>query len=162
MDTPRTVLRVILAGVSLLVALVAVALSLLVVTIASPVRPASATPPATIDLSLLISGRGAIGGAAETHLFDPQMLVVRQGDTVRLRVMNRSFFRHGIEITGSGVRTGELTGGPSGSEVLTFTATRPGIFEYRCYLPYDPATATCAPDHERMVGHLVVIEGGAR
>jgi len=97
---------------------------------------------------------------ADSHLFDPQMLVVRRGDTVRLRVMNQSFFRHALTITGYGVRTGELVGGPRGSELLTFTADKPGIFEYRCYLPHDPATATCAPDHDRMVGHLVVIDDG--
>ena len=163
MDGPRSVLRSVLAGMALIVALVAVALSLL--TFAAPAGPVPASPtpaPVTIDLSMLIAGRGAIGGPALSHLYDPQMLVVRRGDTVRLRVTNASHFRHGIEIVGYGVRTGELTAGPRGSETLTFTANKPGIFEYRCYLPYDPATATCSPDHDRMVGHLIVIDPGAR
>ena len=163
MDGPRSVLRSVLAGMALIVALVAVALSLL--TFAAPAGPVPAPPtPAavTLDLSMLITGRGAIGGPALSHLYDPQMLVVRRGDTVRLRVTNASHFRHGIEIVGYGVRTGELTSGPRGSETLTFTANKPGIFEYRCYVPYDPATATCSPDHDRMVGHLIVIDPGAR
>jgi plastocyanin len=159
MDTPRSALRSTLAGLSLVIALIAIALSLLTLAVPAPAR--SVPAPVAIDLSLLITGRGAIGGPAQSHLFDPQMLVVRRGDTVRLRVMNQSFFRHGIEIAGYGVRTGELTGGPQGSELVTFTADKPGIFEYRCYLPHDPATATCAPDHDRMVGHLVVIDGGS-
>lgn len=163
MDGPRSVLRSVLAGLALIIAAVAAALSLL--TLTAPARPARSVPaaaPVTIDLSLLITGRGAIGGPALDHLYDPQMLVVRRGDTVRLRVTNGSHFRHGIEIVGYGVRTGALTGGPQASELLTFTADKPGIFEYRCYLPYDPATATCAPDHDQMIGHLVVIEDGAR
>ncbi len=162
MDTSGSALRTALAGSSLVIALVAVALSLLTLTVSSPARPSSTAAPATIDLPLLVTGRGAIGGPAESHLFDPQLLVVRRGDFVRLRVINQSFFRHGIEIAGYGVRTGELTGGPQGSETLTFTADKPGIFEYRCYLPHDPAMATCAPDHDQMVGHLVVIEDGSR
>lgn len=163
METPRSALRSGLAGLSLIIALVAIALSLLtLVAPASRARLSSAPEAVTIDLSLLITGRGAIGGPALSHLYDPQMLVVRRGDTVRLRAINGSHFRHGIEIVGYGVRTGGLTGGPRATELLTFTADKPGIFEYRCYLPYDPATATCAPDHDQMIGHLVVIEPGRR
>lgn len=147
------------AGTSLTVSLVAIALSLLVVLAPEPPAP---PPPATIDLSLLITGEGSIGGPALNHLYNPQMLVARRGDTVRLRVMNQSFYRHGIEIVGYGVRTGPLTGGEQASEVLTLLADKPGIFAYRCYLPYDPATATCAPDHDQMIGHLVVIDSGTR
>lgn len=149
--------RSVTAGGSLLIALIAVALSLLTLFgSAAPTTPS----PAHIDLSMLITGRGAIGGPAVDHLYDPQLLVARKGDTVRLRLMNQSHFRHGVEIMGYGVRTGELAGGQS--EILTFAATRPGIFVYRCYLPYDPATATCAPDHDSMVGHLVVIDAEAK
>jgi len=119
-------------------------------------------PPAAIDVSLLITGEGSIGGRALSHLYDPQLLVARRGDTVRLRVMNQSFYRHGIEIVGYGIRTGPLTGGEHASEVLTFVADKPGIFVYRCYLPHDPSSATCAPDHDSMIGHLVVIEGETR
>lgn len=163
MDGSRSALRSALAGIALVIALVAVALSLLV--LAAPPAPARSTPaagPATIDLSLLISGRGAIGGPAESHLYDPQLLVARRGDTVRLRVTNGSHFRHGIEIVGYGVKTGPLTGGPQAAETLTFIADKGGIYEYRCYLPYDPATATCSPDHDQMIGHLVVIDPGTR
>ena len=163
MDGSRSALRSALAGTTLVIALVAVALSLLTLTApAGPVRSAPASGPATIDLSLLISGRGAIGGPAESHLYDPQLLVARRGDKVRLRVTNGSHFRHAIEVVGYGVKTGPLTGGPEAAETLTFTADKSGIYEYRCYLPYDPATATCSPDHEQMVGHLVVLEPEAR
>ncbi len=144
------------AGAALVIALIAISLSLLTLLVGA--QPAPRPAPAAIDLSMLITGRGAIGGPAESHLYDPQLLVARRGDAVRLRVMNQSHFRHAIEIVDYGVRTGELNGGQS--EDLTFTADKPGTFVYRCYLPYDPATGTCAPDHEEMIGHLVVIEPG--
>lgn len=148
--------RSVVAGTTLGVALIAIAVSLL--TFLASAQPAPRPAPAAIDLSMLITGRGAIGGSAESHLYNPQLLVVRRGDTVRLRVMNQSHFRHVIEIVGYGVRTGELNGGQS--EDLTFVADKAGIFTYRCALPYDPATGTCAPDHDQMIGHLVVIETG--
>jgi len=150
--------RSVVAGIALGVALIALALSLL--TFLSPAQPATRPTPAAIDLSMLITGRGAIGGPAESHLYDPQLLVARRGDTVRLRVMNQSHFRHAVEIVGYGVRTRELNGGQA--EDLTFVADKPGVFTYRCYLPYDPATGTCSPDHEQMIGHLVVIDPGSR
>jgi len=162
-DGSRSVLRSLLSGLALVVALVAMALSLLALAApGAPARPSAAEDRATIDLSLLITGRGAIGGPAESHLYDPQLLVARRGDTVRLHVTNGSHFRHGIEIVGYGVKTRPLTGGPQAAETLAFVADRPGIYEYRCYLPYDPATGTCAPDHDKMIGHLVVVEPGAR
>jgi len=135
----------------------ALALSLLAFR---PVAPRSAGTTAAIDLAMLITGQGGIGGPATTHLYDPQMLVVRRGDTVRLRVMNQSLFSHAIEIRGLNVRTKLLAGGEA-DEVI-FTADRAGIFEYRCYLPYDPAAGTCSPDHERMIGHLVVLDAPSR
>jgi len=157
------VLRSLLSGLALVVALVAMALSLLALaTPGAPARSPAAEDRATIDLSLLITGRGAIGGPAESHLYDPQLLVARRGDRVRLHVTNGSHFRHGIEIVGYGVKTRPLTGGPQAAQTLTFVAERAGIFEYRCYLPYDPATATCSPDHDQMVGHLVVLDPKTR
>lgn len=149
MDGSRTAL----AGTVLVISLISIALGLLTVGSAAPPPPPT---PAVIDLSVVITSSGTIGGRADTHLYNPQLLVARHGDTVKLRVMNQSFFRHGIEIAGYGVRTRELNGGES--EDLTFTADKPGIFAFRCYTPYNPATATCALDHATMIGHLVVID----
>lgn len=150
--------RSVVAGITLLTSLVAVALSLL--TLVSAQAPVLSSAPAHIDLSMLITGRGPIGGPSESHLFDPQLLVARRGDQVTLRVMNQSNFRHGFEIVGYGVHAAEMNGGQS--DTIAFTADRPGIFVYRCNVPYDPATGSCSPDHERMLGHLVVIEATQR
>lgn len=149
--------RSVVAGASLIAAFVAAALSLLVLLTPAPAAPPE---PALVDLTLLITGQGGIGGPALSHLYEPQIMVIRRGDTVRLRVMNQSLFRHALEIQGVGAQTRALAGGEA--QELTFTARSAGIFEYRCALPHDPATATCSPDHEAMVGHLVVIESARR
>ncbi len=142
---------------ALVIAVVAIMVSVGVLRAGPRTEPVSAAP---IDIWILITGRGGIGGPATSHLYDPQMIVVRRGDTVRMRVMNQSLFRHEIELVGLGVRTKELAGGDA--DELTFTPTRTGIFEYRCVLPYDPSTGTCSPDHDTMVGHLVVIDAPSR
>jgi heme/copper-type cytochrome/quinol oxidase subunit 2 len=115
---------------------------------------------APIDVWMIITGQGGIGGPATHHLYDPQMMVVRRGDPVRMRVMNQSLWSHGIEIVGMGVRTKPLAGGEA--DELTFTPDRPGIFEYRCYIPYDPKAGACSPDHDKMIGHIVVLDTPTR
>ena len=63
MDRPGSAMTSTLAGLALLASLFAVVFSLLTLT-APASTPGAAPPPAptTIDLSLLITGRGAIGG----------------------------------------------------------------------------------------------------
>jgi len=144
-------------------AAVIVALAALAVSARTLVSPGRTPPPAArapIDVWMLITGRGGIGGSSSHHLYDPQMMVVRRGDTVRMRVMNQSLWSHGIEIVGLGVRTKPLAGGEA--DEVTFTPDRPGIFEYRCYIPYDPKSGACSPDHDKMIGHLVVLDAPAR
>jgi heme/copper-type cytochrome/quinol oxidase subunit 2 len=143
---------------AVIVALVALAVSGR--TLVSPGRTPPPAAKAPIDLWMLITGRGGIGGETSSHLFDPQMMLVRRGDTVRLRVMNQSLSSHGIEIVGLGVRTKPLAGGDA--DEVTFTPDRAGIFEYRCYIPYDPKTGSCSPDHDKMIGHLVVLDAPTR
>ena len=112
--------------------------------------------PATVDLSLVITGLGAAGEPATHHFYNPQMVVVRRGDTVRLRVLNLSFASHAIQYEGQNARTKILFGGEG--ETISFVANKGGMFPYRCYIPHDPATGACSPDHETMVGYLVVLD----
>ncbi|MDR7484037.1 MAG: hypothetical protein QN187_01770 [Armatimonadota bacterium] len=142
---------------AILIAVAAILLTAL--SAARPGPPAAPAPaePATVDLSVIITGVGALG-AAEHHFFNPSMITVRRGDTVRLRVMNLTFSTHGFEIEGYGVRTRPLPGGPKGQETLTVVADKVGMFRYRCYVPYNPATGDCSPDHETQVGYLVVLD----
>lgn len=143
----------------LAVILGAVALLFSVLAIPSTSRPQRASPPvapAKVDLSLIITSTGPVGGTATHHFYNPQMVVARRGDTVRLRVLNQSFFSHAIQIDGYGMRTRVLPGGAE--DTISLVADKGGVFPYRCYIPYDPATASCSADHETMVGYLVVLE----
>lgn len=150
-------------GSVILWAAVIVSLAALAVSARTLMAPGR-TPPvparSPLDIWMVITGRGGIGGPSSSHLFDPQMMVVRRGDTVRMRVMNQSLWSHGIEIVGLGVRTKPLAGGEA--DEVTFTPDRSGIFEYRCYIPYDPKTGACSPDHDKMIGHIVVLDPPAR
>lgn len=143
---------------AIVVSLAALTVSVRVLAAGRP--PAAPAVRAPVDIWMLITGQGGIGGPSSSHLFDPQMMVVRRGDTVRMRVMNQSLWRHGIEITGLGVRTKPLAGGQA--DEVSVAPDRAGIFEYRCYIPYNPKTGDCSPDHEKMIGHLVVLESPAR
>jgi plastocyanin len=121
-------------------------------------RLAGPAGPATVDISVVISGVGAAGEPAKHHYYNPSMIVVRRGDTLRVRFMNLTFASHGLEFEGYGVRTSVLPGGPKGQETITFLADKAGIFRFKCYVPYDPATGMCSPDHDTQIGYLVVLD----
>lgn len=138
------------------VALSAAALALAVLSVSSASRPPG--PPATVDLTLLITATDGRTPQATHHAYNPQMIVARRGDTLRLRVINLSLFTHGLVFEGLDVRTQALYGGAE--EALSFVAGKGGVFPYRCYIPYDPVAKSCSPDHETMVGYLVVLDDG--
>jgi len=146
------------SSLSVLVAIVLGAAALVFSALAIPSALPSGTTaqPATIDLSLVITGLGAAGEPATHHFYNPQMVVTRKGDTVRLRVLNLSFASHAIQIDGYDARTKILFGGEG--ETISFVAARAGVFPYRCYIPHDPTTGACSPDHATMIGYLVVLD----
>jgi plastocyanin len=120
--------------------------------------PVPAAKPATLDVDLIITGLGAAGEPGRHHYYNPSMIVARRGDVLRVRFSNLTFNTHGLEFEGYGVRTRPLPGGPKGQETVTFVADRPGVFRFKCYIPYDPATGDCSPDHDTQVGYLVVLD----
>ncbi|MDR7480903.1 MAG: hypothetical protein QN183_12900 [Armatimonadota bacterium] len=139
------------------VVLSAAALALAVLSASSASRP-PAGPPATVDLTLLITATGGPTPQATHHAYNPQMIVARRGDLLRLRVMNLSLFTHGLVFEGLDARTQALYGGAE--EAVSVVAGKGGVFPYRCYIPYDPVARSCSPDHETMVGYLVVLDDG--
>ncbi len=156
-------MRMSASTVSALTALVLGAAALLLAALSIPsALPQEAPPgpaaPTTVEVSLVITGLGAAGQPAKHHFYNPSMIVVRKGDTLRVRFMNLTFATHGIEFTGYGVRTQPLPGGPTGQETVTFVANKAGVFPFHCYVPYDPATGQCSPDHDTQVGYLVVLD----
>ncbi|HET8679253.1 MAG TPA: hypothetical protein VFM39_03980 [bacterium] len=141
------------------VVLGAAALALSALAIPSPSRAQRALPPAASparDLSLIIFNADRVGGKATHHFYSPQMIIAHRGDTLRLRVLNQTFVSHAIQIDGYGVRTRVLRGGAE--DTINVVTDRGGVFPYHCYIPYDPATASCSPDHDTMVGYLIVLD----
>lgn len=138
---------------ALAVAVLALLVSMIADTGRGKAQPSpSSRPAATMTLSMVVATFAGQGMAA--HRWYPTMFVVREGDTVDLAVANPDRYNHRLEITGFDLRTGILTSGQS--ERLRFAADRPGVFAYRCILPYDPAKGNCTPDHEQMLGYLIV------
>ncbi|MFQ5826088.1 MAG: hypothetical protein ACE5IA_01910 [Dehalococcoidia bacterium] len=41
---------------------------------------------------------------------------------------------------------------------MEFTATAPGVFQFRCNISFSKGTDNCDPDHKRMVGYLIVLK----
>jgi plastocyanin len=120
--------------------------------------PAAGTAPATLDIDLVITGLGAAGEPGQHHYYNPSMIVARKGDTLRIRFSNLTFNTHGIEFEGYGARTRPLPGGPKGQETITFVADKPGVFQFKCYVPFNPAAGECSPDHATQIGYLVVLD----
>ena len=119
-------------------------------------RPQAATarPPATLTLSMVVATFTGQGMAA--HRWYPTMLVARQGDTIDLAVADPDRFNHQLEITGYNLRTKKLT--PGSSDSLRFVTDQTGVFMFQCVLPHNPATGDCTPDHALMRGFLIVTE----
>jgi uncharacterized cupredoxin-like copper-binding protein len=114
----------------------------------------AARPPAMLKLSMVVATFSGQGMAA--HRWYPGMLVVRRGDTVDLAVGNPDQVSHQFELTGYNLKTKVLA--PGSTDSVRFVADRSGVFAYRCVLPYDPATRHCTPDHDVMLGYLIVTE----
>ena len=144
-----------LAYVALILAVGALALGL--VAYGRQASAPAATParaPATLKLPMVVATFSGQGVAA--HRWYPTMLVARRGDTVDLAVANPDKFNHQFELTGYDLSTPKLTPGASAS--LRFVADRTGVFQYRCRLPHNPATGDCTPDHDLMLGYLIVTD----
>lgn len=147
--TSRTV--AIVAAVALVLG--GLAVSLAVVTTLGGTKAASYTPSTvTFDVSVVPDIRGD-----SYDSFLPDILVVHQGDTVKLQIFNPDGMAHGFAIDEFGVRvtvpasTTNATGAivPSTTNV-TFVATQAGSFRYYC-------TVWCGPGHDTMEGTLTVL-----
>ena len=140
---------------ALVIAVIALAVSLIAYAGRGRAQGAPISrPPATLTLSMVVATFTGQGVAA--HRWYPTLLVVREGDTVDLAVANPDSVNHQLEITGYDLRTRRLA--PGSSERLRFIADRAGVYAYRCILPHDPARGNCTPDHDQMLGYLIVTE----
>lgn len=81
--------------------------------------------------------------------FSPARIVVKQGETVRLRILAEDV-THGFQLLHFGVDAGAIKAGAI--KGVTFTADRAGEFPFYC-------SVRCSPLHMALMGTLIVEKG---
>ena len=93
----------------------------------------------------------------ELHTWEPNTIIVNQGDTVVLEITNPRKHAHTLSIPAFNVNS-EMLEPRTGADTLTFVADTPGVFTFYCGLPYNSDKLYCDPDHNMMTGTLIVLE----
>lgn len=93
----------------------------------------------------------------ELHRWEPNTIIVNQGDTVVLEITNPRKHAHTLSIPAFDVNT-KILEPREGMDTVTFVADTPGVFTFYCGLPYNPDKLYCDPDHNMMTGTLIVLE----
>lgn len=93
----------------------------------------------------------------ELHVWEPNIIIVNQGDTVVLEITNPRKHAHTLTIPAFDVNS-EMLEPRVGADTVTFVADTPGVFTFYCGLPYVPEKLYCDPDHNMMTGTLIVLE----
>ena len=93
----------------------------------------------------------------ELHRWEPNTIIVNQGDTVVLEITNPRKHAHTLSIPAFNVNS-EMLEPREGADTVTFVADTPGVFTFYCGLPYNPDKLYCDPDHSMMTGTLIVLE----
>lgn len=82
---------------------------------------------------------------ARQFAFSPSELKVNAGDTVTIELVSTDVV-HGLYLDGYGL---SIEADPGQTATLTFTASRPGSFRFRCHV-------TCGAMHPFMIGKLTI------
>ena len=93
----------------------------------------------------------------ELHVWEPNTIIVNQGDTVILEITNPRKHAHTLSIPAFNVNS-DMLEPRVGTDTVTFVADTPGVFTFYCGLPYNPDKLYCDPDHKMMTGTLIVLE----
>jgi heme/copper-type cytochrome/quinol oxidase subunit 2 len=93
----------------------------------------------------------------ELHRWEPNMIIVNQGDTVVLEITNPRKHAHTFSVPEFGVNS-QVLEPRTGTDTLTFVADTAGVFTFSCGLPYNLDKLSCDPDHSMMTGTLVVLD----
>ena len=93
----------------------------------------------------------------EIHRWEPNLIIVNQGDTVVLEITNPRKHAHTFSIPDFGVNS-QILEPREGMDTVTFVADTSGVFTFYCGLPYNPGQLYCDPDHSIMTGTLIVLE----
>jgi len=92
----------------------------------------------------------------ELHKWEPNTIIVNQGDTVVLEITNPRKHAHTLSIPAFNVNS-KILEPREGTDTITFVADTPGVFTFYCGLPFNPDKLYCDPDHNMMTGTLVVL-----
>ena len=93
----------------------------------------------------------------ELHRWEPNMIIVNQGDTVVLEITNPRKNAHTFSVPEFGVNS-QVLEPRIGTDTVTFVADTAGVFTFSCGLPHNPDKLYCDPDHSMMTGTLIVLE----
>ena len=93
----------------------------------------------------------------ELHQWEPNTIIVNQGDTVVLEITNPRKHAHTLSIPAFGVNS-EILEPREGMDTVSFVADTVGVFTFYCGLPYNPDKLYCDPDHNMMTGTIIVLE----
>jgi hypothetical protein len=93
----------------------------------------------------------------ELHRWEPNTIIVNQGDTVVLEITNPRKHAHTLSVPAFDVTT-QILEPREGADTVTFVADTAGVFTFYCGLPYNPDKLYCDPDHNMMTGTLIVLE----
>ena len=93
----------------------------------------------------------------ELHRWEPNLIMVNQGDTVILEITNPRKHAHTFSVPAFGVNS-QILEPREGMDTVTFVADTAGVFTFYCGLPYNPDKLYCDPDHSMMTGTLIVLE----
>ncbi len=105
-----------------------------------------------------VNGQEELTG--EFHRWEPGVLVVNKGDTIRLTVTNPRSKTHSLIIPDFGVATPKLDP-RGGTATVEFIADKAGVFQFACGIPYsrEGDAVDCNLDHKRQLGYLIVLAG---
>ncbi len=112
--------------------------------------------------ALIVNQTDEALASLEFHRWNPGVLVVNKGDTIRLTIINEDHHIHSFELNAFGVDSGQLMpeGMTGDRTTVTFVADQAGVFEFECGVPpppVQPVPEECSEDHPTMVGYLVVL-----
>lgn len=84
----------------------------------------------------------------EKWVFDPAMIIVKEGERVILRIYNEDNYAHGFALPAFGINEVLL---PEAETVIEFVAAQAGSFGLLCSVP-------CGEGHFHMTGKIIVEE----
>lgn len=85
---------------------------------------------------------------ANKNVWDPTLITVKAGDTVRIKLVNEDSYDHGFAIEAFGINKRMFA---KQTDTIEFIASKKGDFPFYCSVP-------CGEGHFEQTGHLIVVE----